>query len=80
MDKIGYRDVIKYMFLKGNTPTQIKDELHSVHGNSAPSFTTMKFWAAGFKRGRKSLGDDERSGRPNTATTDETIVKVHKWG
>jgi len=46
------------------------NELDSVYGDSAPSFTTVKFWAAEFKRGRKSLGDDERSERPKTATTD----------
>ncbi|KAJ0179112.1 hypothetical protein K1T71_004824 [Dendrolimus kikuchii] len=69
MDKIEYRAVIKYLFLKGNTTTQI---------DSAPSFTTVKFWAAEFKYGRKSLGDDERSGRPKTATTAENIAKVHQ--
>ena len=42
IDKIEYRAVIKYLFLKGNTPTQIKDELDSVYGDSAPSFTTVK--------------------------------------
>ena len=66
------------MFSKGNTPTQIKDELDSVYGDSAPSFITLKFWAAEFKRGPKRLGDDERSGRPKTATTDENIAKVHQ--
>ena len=66
------------MFLKGNTPTQIKDELDSVYGDFAPSFTTVKFWAAKFKRGRNNLGDDERSGRPKTAITDENITKVHQ--
>ncbi|GFV54175.1 HTH_48 domain-containing protein [Trichonephila clavipes] len=80
MDKIEYRAVIRYLSLKGNMPTQIKDELDFVYGDSVPSFTTVKFWAAEFKRGRKSLGDDERSGRPNTATTDETIAKVHQMG
>ncbi|GFV01620.1 histone-lysine N-methyltransferase SETMAR [Trichonephila clavipes] len=45
---------------------------------TAPSFTTVKFWASEFRRSRKSLGDDERSSRPNTATTDETIAKVHQ--
>ena len=69
---------MKYLFLKGNTPTQIKDELDSVYGDSAPSFTTVKFWAAEFKCGRKNSGDDERSGRPKTATTDENIAKVHQ--
>ena len=62
MNKIEYRAVIKYLFLKGNTPTQIKDEFDLVYGNSAPSFITVKFWAAEFKRGRKNLGNDERSG------------------
>ncbi|GFS79632.1 histone-lysine N-methyltransferase SETMAR [Trichonephila clavipes] len=78
MDKVEYRAVTKYSFLKGNTPTEIKDELDSVYGDSAPSFTTVKIWAAEFKRGRKSLGDDGCSGRPNTATIDENIAKVHK--
>ena len=46
-----------------------------MYGDSAPSFTTVKFWAAEFKRGHKSLGDD---GCPKTATTDKNIAKVHQ--
>jgi hypothetical protein len=57
---------------------QIKDELDSVYGDSAASFTTVKFWAAEFKCDRKSLGDDEGSGGSKTATTDENIAKVHQ--
>ncbi|GFV53088.1 HTH_48 domain-containing protein [Trichonephila clavipes] len=78
MNKIEYRTVSKYLFLKGDTSTQIKDELDSVYGDYVPSFNTVKFWAAVFKRSRKSLGDDEPSGRPNTATNDENIAKVHQ--
>ena len=78
MEKMEYRAVIKYLFLKDNTPTQIKDKLDSVYGDSAPSFTTVKFWAAEFKRGRTSLKDEERSGRPKTATTDDNIAQVHQ--
>ncbi|GFV40708.1 histone-lysine N-methyltransferase SETMAR [Trichonephila clavipes] len=78
MDKIEHRADIKYLFLKGDTPTLIKDVLDSVYGDSAASFTAVKFWAAVLKRGRKSLGDDERSGRPNTATTDENIAKFYQ--
>ncbi|GFV24903.1 hypothetical protein TNCV_883691 [Trichonephila clavipes] len=52
---------MKYAFLKGNTPPQIKDELDYVYGDSAASFTTVKIWADEFKRGPKSLGDNERS-------------------
>ncbi|GFV36531.1 HTH_48 domain-containing protein [Trichonephila clavipes] len=69
-DKIEYRAVIKYLFLKVNTPTQIKYELYFVYGDSAPSFTKVKCWAAEFKRSRMSLGDEERSGRPSTVTND----------
>ena len=76
IDKIDYRAVTKYLFFKGNMPTQIKDELDSVYGDASPSFTTVKFWAAEFKCGPKSLGDDERSERPKTATTVENIAKV----
>ncbi|CAK9809105.1 hypothetical protein ANTQUA_LOCUS5970 [Anthophora quadrimaculata] len=76
MEKLEYRAVIKYLFSKGNTPTQIKEELDAVYGNSAPSFTTAKFWAAVFKRGRTSLGDDERSGRPKTATSDDNVTTL----
>ena len=59
-------------------PTQIKDELDSVYGETAPSYTTVIFWAAELIPDRKSLGDDERSGRPKTASTDENISKVHQ--
>jgi hypothetical protein len=77
IDKIEYWAVSKYLFLKGNTCTQIKDELHSVYGDSAPSLTTVKFWAAEFKRGRKSLGDYERMGRPKTATVSQNDARWH---
>ncbi|GFT10526.1 mariner Mos1 transposase [Trichonephila clavipes] len=62
----------------GNTSKQIKDEWNSVYEDSAPSFTTVKFWAAEFKRGCKSLGDDERLRRPNTATTGVNIDTVRQ--
>ncbi|XP_065662556.1 uncharacterized protein LOC136085195 [Hydra vulgaris] len=47
-------------YVNSNTPTQIKDEMDSVYGDSAPSFITVKFWAAEFKRSHQSLVDDER--------------------
>ncbi|GFW91700.1 HTH_48 domain-containing protein [Trichonephila clavipes] len=71
-------EVVAHQNGTSNTPTQIKYELDPEYGNSTPSFTTVKFWAVEFKRGRKSLGHDERSGLPNTATTEENIVKVHQ--
>lgn len=78
MDKIECRAVIKFLYLKKNTPTQIKTEMDSIYGKSAPSFSTIKFWVAELKRGRTSLYDDERSGRPKTATSNDIVQKVHQ--
>ena len=39
-------------------------ELADVYGCSAPSYAQVKFWVGEFKRGRTSLEDDARSGRP----------------
>jgi histone-lysine N-methyltransferase SETMAR len=46
-------------------------------GKKSPSYSTVKKWAAEFKRGRESIGDDERPGRPKEATNDETAKAVH---
>lgn len=53
MEKIGHRYVIQYFHLKGFSPTNIKAELDSTLGESAPSFTTVKYWVAEFKRAAK---------------------------
>jgi len=40
-----------------------------VYGDSSPSFSTIKKWDAEFKRGRTSLEDDPREGRPTFQST-----------
>lgn len=78
MEKIGHRYVIQYFHLKGLGPTGIKAELDSTLGEFAPSFTTVKYWVAEFKRGRTSCQDEQRSGRPNQVKTPEMVEKIHK--
>jgi histone-lysine N-methyltransferase SETMAR len=48
-----------------------------VCGDSSPSFSTIKKWAAKFKHGCTSLEDDQSEGRPKSATTPEIIEQVH---
>ena len=49
-----------------------------VNGDSSPSFSTIKKWAAKFKRGHTSLEDDPCEGHPKSATTTpEIIEQVH---
>ena len=70
--------MIQYFHLKGLSPTNIKAELDSTLGSSAPSFTTIKYWVVEFKRGRTSCQDEHRSGRPNEMTTTEMVKKIYK--
>ena len=48
-----------------------------MYGDSSPSFSTVKKWAAKFKRGCTSLEDDPRKGHRKMATISETVEKVH---
>ena len=74
--KVEYRAVIRYLYLKGKTGQEIHCELINVYGSSAPSFAQVKFWVGEFKRGRTSLEDETRSGRPSDATDEEMCNKV----
>jgi hypothetical protein len=61
-DKIEYCAVIKFI---------------KVYGDSFPSFSTIKKWAAKFKCGHTSLEDDPHEGHPKSATAPEIIEEVH---
>jgi transposase len=77
MDKTEYRAVIKFSVKEGLTPNEIHLKFIKVYGDSSPSFSTIKKWAAEFNRGRTSIGDDPGGGRPKSATTPEIIEQVH---
>jgi histone-lysine N-methyltransferase SETMAR len=77
MDKIEYHAVIKFFVKEGLTPNKIYSKFMKVYGDSSPSFSTIKKWAAEFKRGHTSLEDDPRKGRPKSATSPEIVEQVH---
>jgi len=77
IDQIEYRAVIKFFVKEGLTANEIHSKFIKVYGNSSPSFSIIKKWAAKFKRGRTSLEDDPREGQPKSATTPEIIEQVH---
>jgi histone-lysine N-methyltransferase SETMAR len=77
MDKIEYRAVTKFFVKEGLTLNKIHSKFIKVYGDSSLSFSTIKKWAAEFKRGRTSLENDPREGRPKSATTPEIIEQVH---
>jgi transposase len=64
MDNLRHRAVIQFLTLEGKKPKEIFERMGNVYGTSAPSY--VKKWAGEFKRGRQSLDDDPRAGRPVT--------------
>ena len=73
MDKNECRAVIKYLYLKDMSPKDIHQDMQNTLKDSAPSYSTVKFWISEFNRGRRSTDDNPRSGRPSETTT-QTIV------
>jgi histone-lysine N-methyltransferase SETMAR len=77
MNKIEYRAVIKVFVKEGLKPKEINLKFIKFYVNSSPSFSTIKKWAAEFKRGRTNLEDDPREERLKSATPRKNIEKVH---
>ena len=49
MDKIEYCAVIKFFVKEGLAPNEIHSKFIKAYGDSSPSFSTIKKWAAEFK-------------------------------
>ena len=64
--------------MKGFTAKQIKEELDLVHGDSAPSKSTVCEWVRRFKAGQESLEDDPNHGFIKTAVTEENVNLIEK--
>ena len=67
-----------YDFKSGLAQQQSHIRLKAAFGDEAPSRTTIYDWFAEFQRGRRSLEDIPRSGRPAAATTDLQVAAVQK--
>ncbi len=66
--------MIFYGYKSGITLADSLQQLRKAFPDSSPSETTVYRWFREFKRGRQSLEDEERSGRPATTVTEESIA------
>lgn len=74
--KLEHRAVTKFLTKHRKNKKTIKEEMDSAYLESAPSLSTIQKWSSEFKRGRESIEDDPRPGRPVEASSQENIKKV----
>jgi len=72
------RVAIKFCCKVDFSPTKTVELIQKGYGDAALSRTTIFEWQKGFREGRESVKDDERSGRPTTIRTDDNIAAVDK--
>ena len=73
---IEFRAVMKFLTKEGAKAKEIHCRMADVYGDSSPKYSTVAKWSAEFKRGRDSLEDDPRPGRPADVISQEMIDRV----
>lgn len=71
-----FRWMIFYDYKSGRTANQCFEHLTAAFGDQMLSKTTVYGWYAEFHRGRTSLSDQPREGRPRTSVSPEFIEAV----
>ena len=66
MKKEQYQSVIRFLFLKGKSRSEIKERLD-----------VIKNWFNEFQRGRTSVFDEPRPGVQKSAITEDNVKKIH---
>lgn len=67
---------IKFCAKLGKSPSETLLMLSQVYGDACLKRSTVYEWHKRFKEGREDVHDDDRSGRPVTHRTDETVDSV----
>ena len=67
---------IKFCAKLGKSPSETLIMLSQVYGDACRKTSTVFEWHKRFKEGREDVHDDDRSGRPVTHRTEETVDSV----
>jgi hypothetical protein len=62
----------------GKRDTETLTMIQQAFGHQILTRTKVFQWHAGFKTGRTSVDDDERTGRPTSCTTPETVARIQQ--
>lgn len=72
------RAMILYDFKAGLSARESYDRLTKAFDSTSPCYATVKNWFAEFRRGRMSLDDELREGRPSGVVTPATVEAVRE--
>jgi transposase len=72
------REVIRFLFAEGVKPVEIIRRMQAQYGDNCLSRSKIYEWIDHFKKGRTSVCDEDRSGRPSTSRTENTIQAVQR--
>ena len=78
LNKRDFRAMMFYNNKRGLNFTECISEMFSVFGDQCPTKPTIYKWYKRFRLGYLCLDDEDRSGRPITAVTNENIAKVEE--
>ena len=73
-----FRAIIFYNFRRRLSRQECIEELKSLFGDKAPSYSALKNWFNEFKRGRGLLKDEFHEAAPKTAVVPENIDTVRE--
>ncbi|GFW27273.1 transposable element Tc3 transposase [Trichonephila clavipes] len=65
-------------YIRASRDSHMLEILFKILGESAPSFSAVKYWVEDFKLGHTICQDEQRSGRPNEVTTPKMVKKIFK--
>uniref|UniRef100_A0A1B6MJV2 Mos1 transposase HTH domain-containing protein n=1 Tax=Graphocephala atropunctata TaxID=36148 RepID=A0A1B6MJV2_9HEMI len=69
---------IKFCVLLQKSPCETLELLNQAYRDEAMKKSQVYEWHKRFREGRINIEDDDRSGRPSTATTDDNIERVRQ--
>jgi len=78
MDVIKQRVGVTFCFKHGKNSSETFQLIQQAFEDDVLSRTTCFEWFKCFKKGRISVKDNERSGRPSSSKTNESVVYVRK--
>ncbi|CAN7938004.1 unnamed protein product [Ixodes hexagonus] len=72
------RYTIKFCVKLGKNGAETLEMLRKAYGDDAMKQSQTFMWHKRFREGRESVNDDDRSGRPSTSQTDDSVRKVRQ--